>query len=941
MPRQVLPNRSRCDHSRRGRRMIPWLAGLLTAGVLISAGAAASEPPVAAGETVRIDPAAPIVLGGDESQGTSPAARRLAGVLKRLQSAHARGAGDPAAASGIAPALIDGDRVLVEVQSAPAAGVAARLSSLGGETRHGFSDTLTEAWVPIDALDALAAAEGVHRVWPARQARLLTGSETSQGVAAGRADTWHDDDLRGAGVTIAIIDSFDDDSGEIGDLQASGDWPPDSRLTTVKIGDGSFGDNGINHGNAVLEIAYDVAPEADYIAYDARMISDWREAIDQAVADGADIISASLGAPLDSIGDGTAIDGSVAEKVEDAADDGVVYVNSAGNSRQRHWGGLYDGGGVGSDPDFHVWDGDEQAVNFMGPGDGTAFCLGDGTALQGELFWDDWGFTSEDYDLVLFEFDGSAWVEIERSELPQTGLPGHTPQEIIQLTTNSQQADTCSGTDEGIYGWGVFRSSATLARNLQFFVNVELDQRVAARSLTFPADSPAAISTAALNVSDDSHEFYSSEGPILAPGGGLPEGDEHPKPDTASFARVDNATTGSFAGTSAAAPHVAGMAALLGQRHPDMNRAELFDRLHDISVIGSNDLGDSGQDFRHGYGRLRFQLEDTLVITTQPDDVAIDEPIGPVDAELRDDEGLVVLSGPTAEVDAALGNDPSGGTATLSGTTTRGLAEGLVSFDDLAIDTAAQGYTLSMDSVGPGPVESDAFDVTAGSPASLAFDVQPSDTAAGEAISPAVVVQVLDSDGNPVTGDDSTEVVLSIASGPGSATLSGGGPVTVSEGEAVFDNASIDEVGQGYQLEASDTGGSLAGDTSVAFDILPGEPASLAFVVQPSDGSTGLPIEPAVEVEVLDDDGNRVTTDNSTEVELVLTGGSGGNLGGGGPRTVSEGLAVFDSLEVDQAGSDYQLDASDPEGQLPTASSEPFDIAAGEIFSDRFEGSSQ
>ncbi|MDZ7791927.1 MAG: S8 family serine peptidase [Xanthomonadales bacterium] len=851
-----------------------------------------------------------------------------------MQEAQSRREADLPQASGVPAELIDGERVLVEVRTAPGSRAASALTELGGERRYRFSDRMFEAWVPIERLDDLAAQAGVVRVWPARLVQLQAGSVTTEGLAAGNAGPWHDAGLDGSGITIAIIDTFDDSSGEIADLQSSGDWPPDSQLTTVNVdttgSGGSFGDGG-NHGNAVLEIAYDIAPGADFIAYDTTFVSDWKEAIDQAVDDGADIISASLGAPLDSIGDGTAIDGSVIENVEAAADAGVIYINSAGNSREQHWGGLYDSGDAGSDPDLHSWDGSEQKVNFYGPGNGEVSCLADGAPLRGELFWGDWGFTNQDYDLVLFEHDGSAWVEIERSEFPQDGLPGHTPQEVIQISADSQQPDTCSGAGAGAYGWGVFRSDTTSAQNLQFFTRrFTLDQRIEARSLGFPADSPSAIAVAALNVTDSSHEFYSSEGPILDEGGGLPDGDEHSKPDTASFARVDTVTAGSFAGTSASAPHVAGMAALLKQRHPGMTRAELFDRLQQISVIGSNDLGIAGHDFQHGYGRLRFQLEDALVITAQPGDVAVGDPIAPVDLELRDDEGFVVLSGPTSEVDAAIGTDPSGGTATLSGTTTRAISDGLISFDDLSIDTAGDGYTLGMNSSGPGPIESDPFAVTAGAPAKLSFDVQPSDTDAGQAIAPSIVVQVLDSDGNLVAGDNSTEVVLSIATGPAGATLSGGGPVTVSSGEATFDSASIDLADTGYQLEAADTGGALTTDTSVSFDILPGDPASLTFDVQPSDADAGQAISPAIIVQVLDGQGNLVTDDNSTEVSLsIATGPSEATLSGGGPVTVSGGEATFDSASIDVADTGYTLEAADTGGALATETSASFDISPG------------
>ena len=72
-----------------------------------------------------------------------------------------------------------------------------------------------------------------------------------------------------------------------------------------------------------MEIAYDVAPGATFLAYDTETVGDWRNAILDAAhlnstgaslgAVKANVISASLAAPLDGKGDGTALPGSIAE----------------------------------------------------------------------------------------------------------------------------------------------------------------------------------------------------------------------------------------------------------------------------------------------------------------------------------------------------------------------------------------------------------------------------------------------------------------------------------------------------------------------------------------------------------------------------------------------------------------------------------------------------
>ncbi len=885
---------------------------------------------------------APIVLDQARSAAapSDDYAGRLHPNLVKLIEARSRGADNLAAAGDVPASLIDGHRVLVELRFRRAVR-SSRLLRLGGSVRHALNGGIVEAWMPIDALEDLAGDESVARIWPARRVEPLEGAALTQGLAEGQAGRWHEGGLEGEGVTIAIIDQFDDSASAIAALQANDDWPPPGQVTKVKIGSGSFGDNDLPHGNAVVEIAFDIAPGAEYIVYDTLTLGDWIAAIDDAVDSGADIISASLGAPLDGIGDGTALPGSVAEAVEAAAGSGVVYINAAGNSRQRHWGGLYESSSA--DADLHDWDDSGQQVNFHGDGSGSAFCIDDGSPLRGELFWADWSDVDHDYDLVLVEYDGETWNEVERSQDEQGGASGQTPQELVAVAAATSFNEPCDG-ESGIYGWVVQRSDAPSDRNLQFFASAPLDQRVGARSLAFPADSPESVAVAALDHADSAQEPYSSQGPILAPGGELPTGDEPPKPDAASFARVDTVTygAGDFAGTSAAAPHVAGMAALLQQRHPAMTRAEIVSRLESVSALGSNDLGASGHDFQHGYGRLRFQLEDALVVTEQPQDVGTDEPVGHVGVEVRDDEGLVVLSGPTQSIAAEIDFDASFGSAELQGTLEQPVADGSALFDDLSIDEADEGYTLGFESTvpGPEPAETDEFDIIDDDPAALVFEVQPTDAPRNQAIAPAVVVRVVNSSGDFLPGDNTTEVAMTLAAGPDGATLSGGEPRLVSAGEAVFPGLSIDTMGSDVELLASDTGGQLDAAVSNPFEILAGAPAGLAFVTQPTDTYESETVSPPVRLEVLDDAGNRVTWDNATEVGLSLLGGTpGATLSGSTDVTVSSGLAEFSPLSVDQAGTGYSLQAADAGGELTQAESSPFDVQAlTRIFRDRFEG---
>lgn len=107
---------------------------------------------------------------------------------------------------------------------------------------------------------------------------------------------------------------------------------------------------------------------------------------------------------------------------------------------------------------------------------------------------------------------------------------------------------------------------------------------------------------------------------------------------------------------------------------------------------------------------------------------------------------------------------------------------------------------------------------------SLAFVQQPSNTASGASITPAVTVEVLDATGTLMSGDNTDSIALAITTGTptsgGPGTLSGTTPKTVVNGIATFSNLSINTAGIGYKLHA--TSGSLTAADSTTFNITAG-----------------------------------------------------------------------------------------------------------------------
>src|SRR2546429_3779010 len=188
----------------------------------------------------------------------------------------------------------------------------------------------------------------------------------------------------------------------------------------------------------------------------------------------------------------------------------------------------------------------------------------------------------------------------------------------------------------------------------------------------------------------------------------------------------------------------------------------------------------------------------------------------------------------------------------------------------------------------------------------------------------ALPISALDAQGYVATGFGSN-VTVAIGTNAGGGTLAGTTGVTAVGGVATFANLSITKVGTGYTLAAAATGVTPA--TSTAFNVAVGTPTQLVFSVQPSNTTAGAAIAPAVQVTAQDAQGN-TATQFSGSVTVAL----GTNLGGGtlsGTMTIAAvgGVAAFNNLSIDKAGTGYTL-AATATGLSP-ATSAAFNVAAG------------
>jgi len=103
------------------------------------------------------------------------------------------------------------------------------------------------------------------------------------------------------------------------------------------------------------------------------------------------------------------------------------------------------------------------------------------------------------------------------------------------------------------------------------------------------------------------------------------------------------------------------------------------------------------------------------------------------------------------------------------------------------------------------------------------------------------------------------------------------------------------------------------------------DPAGLAFVTQPADVQQSDVITPAVQVELRNDAGQRVTDDSRTVSLSLASNPGGGTLGGTTSAATVNGVATFADLTVSEAGAGYTLAATAT--GLVGANSAAFDVS--------------
>jgi subtilisin family serine protease len=388
-----------------------------------------------------------------------------------------------------------------------------------------------------------------------------TQSPLSEGIATIGLPAWHAAGYTGQGVKIGILDQGFDGYRDLLGTRLPLSVTAQSFVPGVAV-DGT----GLTHGVAVAEIIHAAAPDAQlFLAhYDGGDVS-MGNAVEWLMRQGVNIISHSAGglaAPMD----GTGRDAELADQV---AAVGRLWINSAGNAANQHYRGTF----TDSNGDLiHEFAPDKTTLGFQSDPAGLTQII---------LNWNDWGKGgTQDLDLFLLDADGNI---IASARNTRDGDRPPVEQILFQFDDSRTYFLTIN----------CVKVTQPLRLDLYIHQTSNLEMADPNGSLATPGDARGALTVGAAYWRTDELEPFSSRGPTT---------DGRIKPDLVGPDGVlsDIFAPDRFFGTSAAAPHIAGAAAVVWSAYPSATADEIKLYLTTNTI----DLMEPGVDAATGAGRL-------------------------------------------------------------------------------------------------------------------------------------------------------------------------------------------------------------------------------------------------------------------------------------------------------------------------------------------------
>ena len=488
---------------------------------------------------------------------------------------------------------------------------------------------LITGFLPILKIGDLGTVPGFASITPVWAPKLRAA--VSEGDAAMKTDVYRDTTgATGAGIAVGVIsdsanqaDTNRDGNPDRGlaESQRTGDLP----ATGVDIiQDGPT--NGTDEGRGMMEVIHDIAPGASLIfntgVYGPQQMATAIQALVQA---GADVIVDDVGyvnEPMFNYGVlGQAVEGAVANE--------VVYVTAAGNEGDNGWFdvGRFTSGRVGNVvgnfQDFNAGAGTDTLQNFvLQTGQTLDLVLQwDETFLEGGSYRGEYQVTN-DVNVLITDKTGTRVLE------QFTDVAMHTDEALERVVF----------TNNGFYGtnefaiaiqWGSGTAPGKL-KWVRFDGNADAEYQ-GASTIFGHAMAVHALTVGAVNPTTQQVRPYSSVGPNSVEHPPVGQLHEFPEvygskpnmvaPDGVHAGQFANGSGGVFTGTSAAAAHVAGLAALVQENNPDEGGVEIAGMVQSTTV----DIGPQGRDIQSGLGSVQVntpprgrQVADNLLTAGNP-----------------------------------------------------------------------------------------------------------------------------------------------------------------------------------------------------------------------------------------------------------------------------------------------------------------------------------
>ena len=473
------------------------------------------------------------------------------------------------------------------------------------------------ATVPLGSLETIAGNDDVKSIRAAAQASTNVGALTSQGYISHTANQAFAMGVSGAGVTVGVL-SDSASAARVAALIASGDLPANTQVLPGQVGPAT----GTDEGAAMMEIVHDVAPGADLIFATAfNGVASFANNILALQAAGAKVI-------VDDVtyfNEGVFQDGPIAQAVSQVTALGTLYVSSSANSGSLTAGtsGTWEGDFLPNGPSGAPIPAGGTVHNFRTAASPQNFDVLTAATTFISVKWSDpLGASTNDYDLYLLNSAGTAVVAFSAGAQTGTqdpyeaisnsnGFAANT-RIVVVLHSGAPRAlhlDTERGrlsinTAGATFGHNAAASTVTTAAT--YWNSARTGTRpftgAANRNETFSSDGPRKI-------------FFSPNGAQITPGNVLfatNGGSTLQKPDIAAADGVSTKTPGflPFFGTSAAAPHAAGIAALVFSARPTWSPADVLNAIKSTALdsMAAGIDRDSGSGIAMAWPAVQFAL---------------------------------------------------------------------------------------------------------------------------------------------------------------------------------------------------------------------------------------------------------------------------------------------------------------------------------------------